>query len=113
VELKDLGEAISLYAEVLAIRRARLGNQHHLVSESARKLGLVLMEAKRFTESEPLLLESFEIYSSAFGQGHETTVSVAKDIAKLYEDWNRPEDASIWRQKLTIATNTNSNQSGG
>lgn len=99
-ELKDYVEAEALYAEALAFRRQQLGNDNHFVAESARELGLVLYEARRFDDAEPLLLESFAIYSSALGPDHASTIGVAKHLAKLYDDWNRPEEASVWRAKL-------------
>jgi len=112
-KLKDYEEARKLYSEALAIRRQRNGNKHASVAESARELGMVLYEAHRFEEAEASLQESFAIYSSTLGLENTTTSSVAKDITNLYEDWNRPEDASIWREKSTATTNGKSIQLGG
>lgn len=108
-QLKDYEEAASLYAEALELRRARLGNQHHLVGESTSELGLVLLDAHRFAEAEPLLMESFSIYSSASGQDKAMT-KAADDLARLYEAWGRLEDASIWREKSTATSTPGANQ---
>lgn len=101
--LKDYAETESLYSEALTIRRASLGNQHTLVAESVQELGLVLADDARPAEAEPLLLESFTIYSSALGAKNPATLAVAAHLCKLYEDWNRPEQSAEWCEKA-IAT---------
>jgi len=106
-EAGDLAEAETFYTEALAVRRQRFGNQSQFVAESARELGLVLVEVQRFAAAEELFFESFSIYSSAFGTDNKSTLTVIVDIAKLYDAWNATEPgkefdakATEWRSKL-------------
>jgi hypothetical protein len=52
------------------------------------------------TFTRPLLLEVAEGRIQKLGLQHPLTIDSIKSLIKLYEAWNKPEQARRWRVKL-------------
>jgi serine/threonine-protein kinase len=89
-----------LLRESLDIRRKALGNDHRLTRVIESALGECLTEQKRFAEAEPLLAESYEALKAILGERHPITVQSLRNIVKLYDSWNKPDQARPYRAKL-------------
>ncbi len=68
--------------------------------------GEVLLAQKRFSDAEPLLVQSIEQLlareSANPGRGREIYRQAAGDrILQLYEAWGKPDEATRWRKKLS------------
>jgi tetratricopeptide (TPR) repeat protein/tRNA A-37 threonylcarbamoyl transferase component Bud32 len=65
-----------------------------------RNYGRCLAKLGRFEEAEPHLLEGYQDLLTALGPDHDDTLRSVKYLAQLYEAWNRPEDAAVYRALL-------------
>ncbi len=70
-------------------------------------LGKVLMHLERFDEAEAHLKSGYDILLAASGESADSTRNAAARLADLYEAWNRPEDASLWRSRANAADEHN------
>ena len=48
----------------------------------------------------PLLIKGVKGCHLKLGETHPHTIESIKSIIDLYEDWNKPEKAEEWREKL-------------
>lgn len=55
----------------------------------------------RFEEAEQALLQGHEMVRIALGMNHQQTQKSVKNLAALYRDWNRTEDAARWEALQT------------
>ena len=62
---------------------------------------LVYKEQARYEEAEPLLLEAANGSIEKLGLQYPQTQKSIKTLIKLYEVWNKPEQANHWRAKLS------------
>lgn len=86
--------------ESLELRRKTLPEGHWLVSSAESVLGEHLTQVGRYAEAEKLLLPA-EARLVAERGAKSPQVSAARErVVKLYEAWNRPEDAARWRTLL-------------
>jgi tetratricopeptide (TPR) repeat protein len=71
---------------------------------SQRLLGASLAAQKKYPEAEPLLLSGYEwmvrLEPTISGVGPSDSELAVSRIVQLYEDWGKPEQATVWRQKL-------------
>jgi eukaryotic-like serine/threonine-protein kinase len=67
-------------------------------------LGASLAGQKKYPEAEPLLLSGYEgmvrLAPTISGVGRSDSELAVSRIMQLYEDWGKPEQAIVWRQKL-------------
>lgn len=86
--------------ESLELRRTTLPEGHWLVSTAESVLGEHLTQVGRFAEAEKLLLPS-EARLVAERGAKSPQVSAARErVVKLYEAWQRPDEAAHWRTLL-------------
>jgi hypothetical protein len=85
-----------------AVAKSQIGDGKHYYWVSA--LGAVLLGQQKYTEAEPLLLQSYEGMRQDGLADHpamrKRMTEVAGWIVRLYELTNRPEKAREWREKL-------------
>ena len=104
-------DALSLSQEVLRLREDLLGPTHPETLKSLFELGVMYSEGtKDFASAEPLLLKAYEglrrqRVESPSALRIPPLEQVGERIARLYEDWGKPQQAAEWRQKLTPSTN--------
>jgi tetratricopeptide (TPR) repeat protein len=83
--------------EALAIRKKILPAADVLISSAASALGECLTAQKRYDDAESLLLKSYNELKAKLGNQDKRTTEARQRLAKLYEDWNKPEQAAQFR----------------
>ena len=83
--------------EALAIRQKVLLKDDVLISYATSALGECFTAQKRYAEAEPLLTDSYNELHSKLGDQNKLTVEARQRLAKLYEDWGKPEKAGQFR----------------
>jgi serine/threonine protein kinase len=83
--------------EALKIRTDTLPKGHFWVSIAEGALGECLMTQKKFAESEPFLLESYENLKLSQGTDTPRTILAKSRLAMLYEKTNRQASANPYR----------------
>jgi eukaryotic-like serine/threonine-protein kinase len=99
VEQGRYAEAEPLLREGLSIREEKLPPKHWSKLNTQSLLGAALAGQGRFEEAEPLLLSSYEEMKDQAAAPAARKEQALARIVSLYEDWNKPEKASIWRAK--------------
>lgn len=90
-------EAESYLREALVIRKKTLPADDAMITHTASILGECLTAQKRYAEAEPLLVESYHELKAKLGDQHKRTLDARERVAKLYDDWNKPEQAAQFR----------------
>jgi tetratricopeptide (TPR) repeat protein len=93
-------EAAAVLRGCLAMRRKALPQGHWLISDAKSRLGGAIAGEGKFVEAEPLLLESYTALSRAPLVSVDYKRQAIERIIRLYESWEKPEQASEWRQRL-------------
>jgi tetratricopeptide (TPR) repeat protein len=83
--------------EALAIRKKVLPPGDSMIPYTASALGECLTVQKRYAEAEPLLIDSYNELKSKLGDQEKRTVEARRRVAKLYDDWNKPDQAARFR----------------
>lgn len=78
------------------VARAALPADHWQVGALQANHGATLGFLGHFQEAETMLLDGHAIILAAVGDQHRAARSVAASLARLYELWDRPEDARTW-----------------
>jgi serine/threonine protein kinase len=100
-------EAEPLLREALRVRGEEQPNEW-MTFETRSLLGAALREQKKYAEAESLLLEGYEglrrrQFSFFEFEGTRPLTDAAGRLARLYEDWGKPDVAASWRKKLETA----------
>ncbi|MGI8786569.1 MAG: protein kinase domain-containing protein [Pyrinomonadaceae bacterium] len=90
-------EGERLLREAVRLRRKSLPKEHFWVAIAESALGEDLTLQKRFGEAEPLLLKSYESLKASQGERNPSTLLARNRLVKLYEEWNKPEQAEQFR----------------
>jgi len=101
MELDRSDEAKPLLTETLEHARSALPPDHWQTVEYAGRLGDCLRRLGEFDDAETLLLESHAGLLAAFGEAHARTVAAIQRLVQLYESWEKPDVANIWRGRLS------------
>ncbi|MBM3450720.1 MAG: serine/threonine protein kinase [Armatimonadetes bacterium] len=94
----DLAAAENDFRESVKLRASALPQGHWLRASAEGYLGECLTRARRFTEAQPLLIESHRVMQKAVGDSDERTRAARERLATLYDSWGRPEEAAKFRQ---------------
>jgi serine/threonine protein kinase/Tfp pilus assembly protein PilF len=97
----DFNGAESLYRQAIDAERKVFPEDHWEVATIKSLLGGCLTAERRYREAEPLVLESYPIIESQFGDSHERTRVALRRIVDLYSAWGKPTEAS--RYKILLA----------
>jgi tetratricopeptide (TPR) repeat protein/predicted Ser/Thr protein kinase len=95
-----LNEAADTYRAALEGRRAVLGDDHPKTLRVLAALAEVLLTQRAFDQAEPLALECYQRRLAGQGPTAKTTLESIRLLARLYEEWARPDQAAAWRAKL-------------
>jgi hypothetical protein len=90
-------EAETLLREAVRIRAENMPETHFLRATTNGALGAFLTAQSRFSEAEPFLLSSYESLQKSQAANSPRTRRARERIAKLYEDWDKPGDAALYR----------------
>jgi serine/threonine protein kinase len=89
------GEAI--LREAVKLRTESLPKEHFWVAVANSALGECLTTQKRFSEAEPLLVQSYGLLNSRLGKGDPRTIEASGRLVTLYNSWGKPEQAEQYR----------------
>ena len=90
-------EGESYLREALAIRKKVLPSGDFMIPFAASALGECLTVQKRYGEAEPLLFDSYSELKSKLGEQNKRTIEARQRLAKLYDDWAKPDQAAQFR----------------
>ncbi|HEX7062133.1 MAG TPA: tetratricopeptide repeat protein [Woeseiaceae bacterium] len=100
VERGRPAEALPLLERALAIRSAAEASSEFLVAGTNAAIGHALARLGRYAEAEKLLLASVpELLAPEVPSSRRGRLALAW-LADLYDAWQRPDDASRWREQL-------------
>jgi tetratricopeptide (TPR) repeat protein len=71
--------------------------EHPLVASARGALGECLILQKRYADAEPVLLESHRVFLARMGPGDPRTRAAAARLVTLYEEWEKPAQAHLYR----------------
>jgi serine/threonine-protein kinase len=83
--------------EALAIRKKILPPDSFMIPYTESALGECLTAQKRYAEAEPLLTDGYTGLIWKLGEKDVRTVEARQRLAKLYDDWNKPDQALLFR----------------
>jgi len=89
-----------LFRRALAIRRAALPEGHRDIGEALSDLGACLTDLGRYAEAESVLVEGHRILVAAEGTDARRTRRVEARLALLYDHWDRPDAARLYRPQV-------------
>ena len=87
--------------ECLEIRQRVFPEGHRRTALASSALGEALTKLGRFQEAEPLLRGSLPVLQAIGGNQHGETRKAVNRIVELYEAWDRPEQAAVYRARAT------------
>ncbi len=86
--------------EALRIRLKSLPKSHFWVALAQGALGECLATQRRFSEADPLLVDSYNNLAQSLGKGDPRTLAALKRLIAFYDSWAKPEEAARLRLKL-------------
>jgi Flp pilus assembly protein TadD len=96
----DKEGALASYREVLERSQAVYEPGHWRIGQCHENVGGCLSNLGRFGEAETELLAAWDIFQSTAGPRATRTIAVVQRLVTLYSDWNKPEEAARWRERL-------------
>src|SRR5262245_39431456 len=107
LELKRYAEAEPLLRECLTIREKTQADVW--TTFSARSLlGDALLGQKKYADAEPLLVKGYqgmkERAAKMLPKDRVRLTEAAQRLVRLYDAWDRPEEAAKWRKELEAQT---------
>ena len=73
-------------------------------SIALNNLGFIYSKQKRYSEAEPLFVESYPIFKAKFGEDHDFTKRSLEFIIGLYKAWDKPEKVAEYEAFLPDTT---------
>lgn len=83
--------------EAVAVRKRTTPPGDAGTAHATSILGECLAAQSRWAEAEPLLLAGYNDLKAKLGDQHKRTIDARQRLAKLYDDWGRPEQAAQFR----------------
>jgi len=93
-------EAAELLRGCLATRQKSLPEGHWLIADTVSQLGGALAGAGKFAEAEPLLLDGYAGMADNRRVLPDRKRQAIERIIRLYEAWDKPDQAFEWRRRL-------------
>jgi len=82
-------EAEKPLRQALEIRTRLLAPGNQLIASTQATLGEALVAQRRYSEAEPLLVESYQILKSTWGEQHPRTKEARQSLKLLHEAWHK------------------------
>ena len=93
-------EALAVYRESLEISRQVIGEGQPLTVGLTVRVATMLRDRGEFEEAEGVLLRSYDHCASALGQDNKQTLKLTRNLADLYDAWEKPAKAAKYRALL-------------
>ncbi|MBU0617636.1 MAG: serine/threonine-protein kinase, partial [Planctomycetes bacterium] len=93
-------EAAAQLRGCLATRQKALPEGHWLIADTTSQLGGAVAGARKFAEAESLLLDGYAGMQDNRQVPPEYKRRAIQRIIRLYESWDKPDQASAWRRRL-------------
>jgi tetratricopeptide (TPR) repeat protein len=93
-------EAAALLRGCLAMRQKALPEGHWLIADTMSQLGGAIVGEGKFAQAEPLLLEGYAGIKDDRQVLPDLKRRAIKRIIRLYESWDKSDQASEWRKRL-------------
>jgi tetratricopeptide (TPR) repeat protein len=93
-------EAMPYYAEALETSRRVLGDEHPDTLMSINNMGGLLYSQGKYDEAMPYYVEALETYRRVLGDEHPDTLWSINALIKLFDAWDKPEQAQQYREML-------------
>ena len=93
-------EAEMVLREALRIRFESLPKSHFWVALAEGALGECFATQRRFSEAEPLLVDSYNNLAQSLGKNDPRTHAALKHLIAIYDSWAKPKEAARLRLKL-------------
>ena len=97
------GEAASLLRGCLAMRQKALPEGHWLIADTTSRIGGAVAGEGKFAKAEPMLLEGYAALKENRRVPADRKHEAIRRIIRLYESWDKPDQASEWRRRLETA----------
>ena len=97
----DAARAADLLRESIVIHSSALAPNHWQTATTRSLLARCLVDLRRFAEAERLLIDAYAVVEKEFGVAHVRVQAVVEHAVELYDAWKRPEQAALWRQRLS------------
>lgn len=94
------GEALEYARRAVELRAGALPAEHWGIFSARSVLGGVLIELGEFQEAEGHLLAAEQAFTRSTGGNRKRLTDTLERLVKLYELWNKPEQAAIMRERL-------------
>jgi non-specific serine/threonine protein kinase/serine/threonine-protein kinase len=95
-----LDEAELLSGRAVDAGRDTFGSGHLELGRLLLVRGRVLAESERYDDAEQVLIEAHETIRETYGDEDVETRAVALALADVYEAWEKPAEATRWRERL-------------
>jgi tetratricopeptide (TPR) repeat protein len=105
-------EAEEVLRGCLAMRRKSLPGGHWLIADARSRLGSAIAADGRFVEAEPLLLEACKALSEDTQVAADVKRRAIERVIRLFTSWDKPDQASEWRQRLEEETGSGAGAGG-
>ncbi len=98
-----LKQAEPLFRQIWQARRKTLTAEHRLTIDGENHLGVCLTMMDRFADAELHLLNSHRDIQRAKDVPPDWLSLYCDRLATLYERWEKPEQSTLWRERLVAA----------
>lgn len=92
-----LEEADGIFRNVMSLSAPLADSVPHLVAIFRNNHGDCLVDMKRYEDAEKELLASLPVLEAKFGAEHARVAKAKGRLVRLYEAWERPDDAAKYR----------------
>ncbi|UCD75653.1 MAG: serine/threonine protein kinase [Phycisphaerales bacterium] len=94
-------ESISLFEEAVELAHHALGDRNPLTQAIRKRFALILKRRERYDEAEIQYLSLYRAVLDELGPSHDRTQKAIRDLARLYEEWQRPAEAAAYKAMLS------------
>ncbi|MEM7202116.1 MAG: serine/threonine-protein kinase [Planctomycetota bacterium] len=99
-ELGELDEAAALYEQAVDGGTAALPEGHWFVALFRSNQGVCLRRLERFAAAAAALVAAIADLEATFGAEDSRTLQAIRNLAEVYDAWDRPAEARRWRKRL-------------
>lgn len=93
-------ESLALLDEAATISQDELGDRNWLAQAIRRRYASYLRSRSMFDRAEPHYLALYNTFKDQYGDDSKQTAQITRDLVRLYEKWNRPDDKAAFEALL-------------